>query len=151
MPAQHEPLKSVLGRTQRSIESARERHAKRVCHEITRRLEELQQSFPTLWYCDGMGTCALWSTPKREPRATYTDPLYLAFDHVLYNWTDENRPLIDAEDGDDETPQRIAAAKIVRAHGVTLFEIVQAGRFLDEHCRSCYGVFPEDPQPKDGR
>lgn len=98
-----------------------------------------------------MGTCALWSTPKREPRATYTDPLYLAFDHVLYNWTDENRPLIDAEDGDDETPQHIAAAKIVRVHGVTLFEIVQAGRFLDEHCCSYYGVFPEDPQPKDGR
>lgn len=141
MPTQHEPLKSVLGRTQRSIEAARERHAKRICSEITRRLEELQKVFPNLWYCDGMGTCALWTSKNQGARSTYTDPLYLAFEHVQYRWTESDQPEIECDE--DETTQKKAASKIVAEHGQTLWEIITAGRFLDEQCRSYYGAFPE--------
>lgn len=141
MSAREEPLSSVLGRAQRSIEAARERHAKRVSSEITARLQKLQAFFPHLWYCDGMGSTSLWAKRNGGPRASYTDALYLAFEHVQYHWNEKEQPAIACDE--DDTPEKRTAAEIVKTHGVMLFEIITAGRFLDAQCGSYYGVFPE--------
>lgn len=141
MTTREEPLSSVLGRTQRAIEASRERRAKRVASEITARLQKLQAFFPQLWYCDGMGSTSLWAKRDGGPRASYTDVLYLAFEHVQYNWNEKEQPAIVCDE--DETPEKKAAAAVVQTHGVLLFEIITAGRFLDAQCGSCYGAFPE--------
>lgn len=131
-----EPLSSVLARTQRAYDASVDRYAKRICSEIDARLVELQKHLPNLMFCDGMGSTSMYD--KAKP--FHDDPIREAFDHVLFTWSADEKPSLDADDADTELKK--AASAIVAQHGEVMFEIATAARFLDNPLNTAYGAFP---------